>query len=450
MDDEDQDLRDWAEALPVELRVPVDLPKALEVERAILGVLVLEPHLTRRVAAELALGDFYLERHRWVFDGLKALGAQASMAGLAAWLDQRGLLSQIGGHAFLVSLEASLPDPGSLPAWVAIVKDRAWRRRGIDLALKVAQAASTSTRPALEILIEAQAGLRAIAQEGQRGGFRGAADILEELMDTLAARQEQRNPEPGLTTGIPDLDEIMGGIERRHMWLLGARPGVGKTSMLLQVAAREALDGGRHVAVFSLEMDEYELVLRIAGQRLGLDTRRARRGQLAQSEWTDLVRFAREVRWRGTLHVDQQARIDVPTIAARVQELASRVPLSAVVIDYLTLVKGAGREEKRYARVAEVAEELAGLAKAENVKMLVAAQLSRDSSKKSAKPRLADLREAGEEPAWGVVLLHRDERTNGENEWLAPETEFIVAKNRTGQTGMATGRFHGATQRFGP
>jgi replicative DNA helicase len=450
VDDEERDLRDWAEALPVDLRFPVDLPKALEVERAILGVLVLEPQKTRAVAAELVTEDFYLERHRWVFDGLKALGPQSGMVPLSEWLDQRGLLSQIGGLAFLVSLEASLPDPGSLPEFVRIVKDRAWRRRGIELGLRSVKAFETQTRPAQEISAEMAAGYREITGESQRGGFRQLGDILEDLLTELEGRQEQRFPESGLSAGIPELDELIGGMERRHMWLVGARPGVGKTSMLLQIAAREALDEGRHVAVFSLEMDERELVLRLAGQRLGLDTRRARRGQLAQPEWTDLIRFTREARWRGTLHVDQQSRIDVASIGARIQELASRVPLAAVFVDYLTLVKGQGREEKRYARVAEVAEELAGLAKSENVKMVVAAQLSRDSSKNSKKPRLADLREAGEEPAWGVVLLHREEKTNGDAEWLAPETEFIVAKNRTGSTGLARGRFHGPTQRFLP
>jgi replicative DNA helicase len=439
----------WEEETETRLPEP---PAAIEAERALLGILLLEPERLQQVAQELEAPDFTLDRHRWIFTGMRALGPMAAqLVPLGEWLRQQGVFEEAGGLAYLTSLEASLPSAGSLPELVRIIKDRAWRRRLHEIAARTMRELASS-RPTAEVAGENVSGFRAVLQESHRGGFRQLGDILEEWLDSIEEKQNNPPKDRGLTVGIPELDEILGGLERRHMWLVAARPGVGKTSLLLQIAAREALDEGRHVAVFSLEMDEVELVIRLACQRLGLDGRRAREGRLAKDEWTSLIRFARECRWRSTLHVDQQPRIDPGTIAARVQELASRVPLSAVFIDYLTLIKsnGGGREDKRYSRVAEIAEELAALAKTENVKMVVAAQLSRDSSKGGRKPRLADLREAGEEPAWGVVLVHREERADGSREWLAPETECIVAKNRTGQTGVASARFHGPTQRFLP
>lgn len=446
MDDETRDLEDWGAALPQEYRLPIELPKALDAEQAALGALMLDPRWIDRV--RLAPEDMYLDRHRWVLQALLALRERSNVLTVHAWLDERGMAEQVGGLAYLTSLDLMLPDPSCLPDLVRMIQERATRRRCIEMMMRTARAAARYDQPVNQILGDTLAGCRSLIHASHPGGFRQLGEILEELLVELEDR-EAHPPEPGLTFGIPDLDEIAGGMERRHMWLLAARPGVGKTSMLLQVAAREALEEGRHVAIFSLEMDERELVMRVAGQRLGLDTRRARRATLTPDEWRSLLVLARDIRSAGTIHVDQQASIDLPTMAARVEELASRVPLSAVFVDFLTLMEGGDGDG--YERVMSNSRGLAALFKTANVKGLVAAQLKRPKEGgANRKPHLEDLRQAGEEPAWGVVMLHREIRTNGDAEWLASETEFIVPKNRTGPTGKASGRFHGPTQRFLP
>lgn len=442
-----RDLEDWGAILPQEYRLPIELPRALDAERAALGALLLDPRWIGRV--RLAPEDMYLDRHRWILQALQALRERANVLTVHVWLEERGVADQVGGVAYLTSLDLSLPDPSCLPDLVKTIQERATRRRCIEMMMRTARVAARYDQPVNQIIGDTLAGCRSLMQATNPGGFRQLGDILEDLLEELEER-EANPPEPGLTFGIPELDEIVGGMERRHMWLLAARPGVGKTSMLLQVAAREALEQGHHVAVFSLEMDERELVLRVAGQRLGLDTRRARRATMTPAEWRSLIALAREIKQAGTFHVDQQASINVGTMAARIEELASRVPLAAVFVDYLTLVDGG--EGDGYERVMSNARGLAALCKTANLKGLVAAQLKRpkDGAGSNRKPHLEDIRGAGEEPAWGVVFLHREVRVNGDSEWLAPETEFIVPKNRTGPTGVATGRFHGATQRFTP
>jgi replicative DNA helicase len=193
-------------------------------------------------------------------------------------------------------------------------------------------------------------------------------------------------------------------------------------------------------------MDERELILRLVGQMTGIRTSSLRRGVLSGEDWRRVYDLRARARELGTIHVDQQSSIDCASIAARVRQLQAKQPLSAVFVDYLTLMAGGNPRESGHQRVQENARGLAALAKEANVKMVVAAQLSRDNAKGNRRPRLADLREAGEEPAWGVIMLHRDESAEGDH--LSLEGEMIVAKNRTGCTGVAPVRFDGATQRF--
>lgn len=439
-----RDLSDYWEAMPQDFRVPMELPKSLEAEQAALGALLLDPRQLDRV--KLSPEDMYLDRHRWLLQALLALRESANVQTVLAWFEERGLDQRLGvGISYLTGLDLHLVSLSDLPALADLIREKAVRRRCIELMMRTAKAATSDTRPVNAIMGETLAGLRALSTTGANGGFRQLGDALQELLVELEERQSKPQ-EPGLTIGIPEVDEITGGMERKRSWLIAARPGMGKTSALLQIAAREALDDGRHVAFFSLEMDEKELALRVAGQRLGMDTRRVKRASLARQEWTDLILLSREILQAGTFHVDQQARIEIGTIEMRVHELASRVPLSAVFVDYLTLVQDQG---EGYERVVAIAERLAALFKTANVKGCVAGQLRRpEKSHTNKRPHLEDIRMGGEDSADGVMFLHREICSQGDEEWISPEVEFIVPKNRYGPTGKATGRFHGPTQRF--
>jgi replicative DNA helicase len=447
VDDEMRDLSDFWEAMPQDFRVPMELPKALEAEQAALGALLLDPRQLDRV--KLAPEDMYLDRHRWLLQALLALRENATVQTVLAWFEERGLDQRLGvGISYLTGLDLHLRSISDLPALAGLIREKAIRRRCIELMMRTARAATSDTRPVNAIMGETLAGLRSLSTAGGAGGFRQLGEALQELIAELEDR-ESKPREPGLTLGIPEVDEITGGMERKRNWLIAARPGMGKTSALLQLAAREALDDGRHVAFFSLEMDEKELALRVAGQRLGMDTRRVKRASLTRQEWTDLIVCARQILAAGTFHVDQQARIDIGTIEMRVYELASRVPLAAVFVDFLTLVEG--DEGEGYEKVVAIARRLAALFKTADVKGCVAGQLKRpEKGGANKRPHLEDIRLGGEESADGVMFLHREICSQGEEEWISPATEFIIPKNRYGPTGKATGRFHGPTQRFLP
>lgn len=423
------------------------MPRSEEAERAVLGAVLLDPRLLGEVRSRLHHADFWLPKHAWIYEGMLALAEGLDVQTLMAWLEDRGLTS--GPEAVTVAdlsgLDRELPDPSRIGLYVEIVYERALRRRTIEVAMDVEREAM-SGQSATEILTRALGRLTALSSSSTPGvGFRAAGEIIEEWLTDVSEQDGER--EPGMMTGIPGVDRLIGGMERRHMWLIGARPGVGKTSLMLQAVAQEALGAHpRHCAVFSLEMDERELLLRLMSQESGIRSSLLRRGRMGKEDWAIVHALRRHIRETGTIHVDQQASINVGAIAARLRQLQQRVPVAAVFVDYLTLVASESVKDKSYERTQANARALAALAKEANVKMIVAAQLSRDNQKGNRKPRLADLREAGEEPAWGVMLLHRPE--TGDGDTLSTSGEVIVAKNRTGATGSVDVAFEGVTQRF--
>lgn len=431
--------------------VPLGLPHATECERAILGGLLIDPALLPTVSARLEPEDLYHDRHKLIYGAILALGEKADLRTVQAHLESFGLLSQAGGLSYLTGLDLDLPDISRLEAYLDVVKERALRRAICRAGGDLLRGALDATQSVPDLAAGALARFQALVKGSSRGrGFRLLADVLEDWLDELDANYGVL-PEEGVMTGIPSLDAITGGMERGHMWLIGGRPGVGKTSILLQCLENEAIGEGRHAAFFSLEMGEREVLFRLAAQQLGIGSTRIRHRRLSQGELAQIHALRGQLRMAGNIHVDEQSRIDASTIAARTMELKSRVPLAAVFVDYLTLVKGeGGGRVMAYERTEQIAKDLASLAKEADVKMIVAAQLSRN--KDSKKPRLWDLRDAGEQPATGVILLHREERLDGDGEveWLDPEGEAIVAKNRYGETGRAKIRFVGATQRFVP
>lgn len=417
------------------------MPHSQEAEQAVLGGLLLDPRLTATVSPRLTPESFYFERNAWIFRALQALGEEADLRTVQAWLEDHGSPVQL---SYLTGLDLALPDIGNLDAYAEIVLERSLRRRIIDAAGQTLRNAFDGSVPAVEVAGQGLARYSALSAEGQKGGFRTAIEVFEDWA-TQCEDATGKHKEPGILTGIGKLDFLTGGMERKHMWLLGGRPGHGKTSLLLQIIGKAALDQERHCAVFSLEMSERELLLRLMAQRTGLKTVALRRGGLTPAGWAVAYQFMQKVRASGRIHVDDQGGLNALEIGARLRRLKAKYPIGCVFVDYLTLM-GASSREVGFHRTSENAKLLSDLCKDEDVAGVVCAQLSRSSEKSDRRPQLSDLRDGGEEPAWGVMLLHR---ARGE-EGLTNDGEVIVDKNRSGTTGVAKVLFDGLTQRFEP
>lgn len=426
------------------------LPHSEESERAVLGAIFVDPLLLHQLKAMLRPEDFYHERHKLIFEAMLELGEATDLRTLQATLEQRGDFEAVGGLAYLSGLDLDLPDINRADLYAGIVRDRAARRRlmqacaeGIRSCLDGglgAQTAASNLLTACNLVIE---------QVSDGNGFASMADAVEATVTEL---EDDENQElDGLTTGVADLDALIGAMERQTLWGIGARPGVGKTSFALQVAAQGALDKQKHVGFVTLEMTKRELSIRLLAQRTGVDSKRIKHKRFSVPEHTRILKARQHIRFRDTLHIDESSN-DIDTIEARARQLAARVQLYALVVDYLQLVQVKGRRfDKDHQRVGHVADRLARLSKTLGILVIACSQFSRDYAKANRLPTIADLREGGEEPMHGALLLHRPPTGNpgeGDHEVLSPVGKIVVGKNRSGEVGVVDTYFDGPCQTF--
>lgn len=415
-----------------------------------LGGLLLDSSLIPRIAPGLPAEAFYVDQHRYLYPAIVALGESADQRTVQAWLEERGHLGLAGGLSYLYQLDLDLPDIGRIDAYVAVILRCWYRRRLIETSLRTAKRALIGELEPDAVLGEALTGLQEVAASSAGGaGFEPGDDILaayiEEVEEQMILGAKPR--EQGMMFGVSGVDALTGGVERGKMWILAGYPGTGKTSAMLQMLAHEALQKHRHVAVFSLEMGKADLLLRLVSQEEQIASRRLRKRQISPMELHQLKSLWIKVRngSEGTrIHVDDQGGIDMRKIELRLRRLASKVDLSGVMLDYLTLV-GGGED------VPQKAQAFRDLCKSMNLMGLVLAQFSRDAEKQGRRPRMSDLREGGEEPADGILALWREYVPQADgNAWRSLDGEALVLKNRYGETGVSRYRFDPSTQRIGP
>jgi replicative DNA helicase len=424
------------------------LPHSEESERAVLGGLLLEPSLLHQVRPRLEAEDFYHERHRLIFEAILALGQEADLRTVQAELERRGQHDEVGGIGYLSGLDLDLPDIGRIDVYADIVRERADRRRLIHQAGEAIRGSLDGGREASEVAADLLTECHRIVDRISEGsGFTSMGECVE------AAVMEIELPDPpppeGLVTGIKGIDELVGAMEPSTLWGIAGRPGQGKTSLALQCGALAAINKLRHVGIFTLEMPKRDLAFRLMAQRSGIDSKRIKRARLATHEWKRLHEVERAIRVADTLHIDETS-FDIDSIEARTHQLAARVPLLAIVVDYLQLVNVKGRRfEREHLRVCHAAERLARLAKKLRILVIACSQFSRDVEKSDRLPNASDLREGGEEPMHGLLMIHRPKlHGEGDREIYSEEGKLVLGKHRSGDTGVRDFHFDGPSQTF--
>lgn len=429
-----------------------ELPHSVETERAILGAVMLDSASTLpRVTERLSANDFYSDRHQRIFKAVTGLdqGVVPDLRTVQAALERSGDLERCGGVPYLASLDLDLPDVSRIAEYVEVVKERSVRRALVALAGEVASDAVSGSSTAGELIGGAQRRLTELGERAVRSSFVELGTAYGDLMNQLEDRTA--GVAAGIKTGFVDVDRKVHGLRGGNLVVIAGRPGMGKTTLAMNIAQNVAIRGGKTVAVFSLEMSVDELVLRIICAEARVEHSRFRTGYVTQSDWQRVVEVIKATA-KAPLVIDDSPYLSATTLTSKVRNLHAERGVGLVVVDYLQLLtSGQGRHENRNLEVASMTRSLKQLAKELDIPVLLVAQLSRATERRGSdcRPRLSDLRESGaiEQDADMVAFIYRDEIYNSDTEEVGV-AELIVGKHRNGETGTVRLVFDGARNRF--
>jgi replicative DNA helicase len=423
------------------------LPHSEESERAVLGGVLLDTTILPTISGRLRAEDFYSERHQILYQAMLDLQeeqVEIDLRTLQARLEQRDQFDRIGGLAYILDL----PDIGRIDAYVEIVKERSVRRRLIAMSGEIIRNCLDGGLEAREALGRAEQAVLSLGEEAIQRGFAQLAHVLHTTLEELEER-------PGtMLTGVPsgftDFDRISQGLNRGNLIIIAGRPGMGKTSFALNVASHVAIREKKTVGIFSLEMSQQELALRILCGEADISFSRLRSNRVSQKEWTRIIQTVRTI-GDSPLFIDDSPNPTLLEVASKSRRLKAERGLSVLVLDYLQLMQAGGRYENRNLEIAAISRGLKQLAKELEIPVIALSQLSRNPERRGAdhRPQLSDLRESGsiEQDADMVAFIYRDEVYNptDENKGLA---ELIIAKHRNGETGTVELVFLGETTSF--
>jgi len=433
------------------LSAPATLPQSEESERAVLAAALLDPRLLPTVSARLAVDDFYHQRHRLLYQAMLDLQDQQvaiDVRTLQANLEQAAKLEAAGGLAYLATLDIDLPDLGRVENYVEIVKERAVRRRLIEVCRDVTRDCLDGGLDAQGALGRAEQAVLALGEQALKRGFVPFARIADETLAIIEERPDKALV--GLETGFIDLDRMTNGLHRGNLLILAGRPGMGKTSLALNIAQHIAFRLGKPVGIFSLEMGQHELALRILCSEADVAFGKLRAGHLSREQWRKVIQVLNDLR-RGPLFIDDTASPTLLEVASKARRLKAEKGLELLIIDYLQLMQAGGRYENRNLEISAITRGLKQLAKEVDLPVLALSQLSRQPERRGAdhEPQLSDLRESGaiEQDADLVAFVFRKEVYSKDpaDRGLA---ELIIAKHRNGEIGTVPLVFLGQTTRF--
>ncbi len=441
-------------------------PFDAEAEQAVIASLLVDEDAMARVAAIVRPDDFFRPQNQWCYQACLALyerGEAINQVTVAHELARMNLLEQAGGIAYLGRIVAELPTPVGVEHYAGIVRRDAQYRRLIAAAGKIAQMAYRGG-PNLDETLSRAANLIFEIQAGERSGdFRHIRTLLEEYWETPGIESLGASIVGSVRTGFVDLDTLLGGLKRSDLIIIAARPGIGKSTLAMNIARNAAIGQNARVAVFSLEMSGEQLAQRLLAGESGVDLTRVRLGEHTEAEERRIM-HAMGVLADAEIYIDDTAVQRVEQIHAKADRLKrEKGSLDLVIVDYLQLIRGSGGENNRVQEVSHISRSLKALARELDVPVIAASQLSRAPEQRHPHvPMLSDLRESGsiEQDADIVMFIYREEVYLQREEWEAQHpdlpaeafpagiAQIIVAKHRNGPTGTVHLRFRNHLSRF--
>ncbi len=427
----------------------INMPFSLDAEQAVLGSVLLEPACMVQVQSHLRPEHFYLPQHQSIFSvmvSIEASGGKIDPLLVLEQLKKDNVYDEAGGKSYLYKLAQVVPSTKNVEQYAKIVREKFYLRTLINTSREIIDDTVNSDSDADLLLDSAEQKIYDIRRgKTSTGPSRLSEIIINEVYDKLnKLNSDERDEYKGTPTGYADLDNVLTGLHKSDLVLIGARPAMGKTSFALNLARNVSLLAKKKVLFFSLEMTKEQLAQRVLSTEARVHSVKMRTGNLEADDWTRLA-LATSVLNECELYFDDSSNITVPEMKAKARRMKN---VDCIIIDYLGLIKSATRTENRVQEVTEITRTLKFMAKDLRVPVICCAQLSRgtEGRGKSHRPQLADLRESGsiEQDADIVMMLYRPEYYNGEKsdsepapddaENVANEVEIIVAKNRHGPT----------------
>lgn len=421
-------------------------------EQSVLGGMLLSKDAIADVVESLRASDFYKPAHETIYEAILSLyghGSPADAITVADELKKRGELTRVGGAAYIHTLIASVPTAANAQYYAEIVKEHAIMRRLIEAGTKIAQLGYANETEVDTLVDQAQAEIYAVTDGNAKEDYVSFSEALEATMREIDANSNRPDGVYGVPTDFIELDELTGGLHGGQMIVIAARPGVGKSTLALDIARSAAIHHHMATVFFSLEMSRTELAMRVLSAEGKISMGRLKKGDLDTEGWTNLATLQGRID-SAPLFIDDSPNMTLMEIRAKCRRLKQRNDLKLVVLDYLQLMSSGKKVESRQQEVSEFSRSLKLLAKELDVPVIALSQLNRGSEQRTDKrPMVSDLRESGsiEQDADIVILLHREDMYNPESDRVG-EADMIIAKHRGGPTRTIPLAFSGKYSRF--
>ncbi|MGN0374062.1 MAG: replicative DNA helicase [Butyrivibrio sp.] len=415
------------------------MPHSIEAEKAVIGSMLMDRDAVITASDTLTKEDFYTTQYGILFEAMVQLekeGKPTDLVQVQERVRQNGAPPEIGEMEFIRDILAAVPTSANIKHYAQIVKNKATLRKLIRKTQLIEEACYNEKEDVNSILFNAEKDITSVTQSGGNEEFQPIGEVVKEALDRMSAAARAGGRITGIATGFTDLDYKTSGLQNSDFILVAARPSMGKTAFVLNIAQYVSVKHEYYTAIFSLEMSKLQLVNRIISMESRVDSKNIRTGDLSPSEWGSVAEGASRI---GNSHliIDDTPGITIGELRSKCRKLKNEKKLDLIMIDYIQLMSGGGRSESRQQEVSEISRALKGLARELNVPVIALSQLSRAvESRPDKRPMLSDLRESGaiEQDADVAMFIYRDEYYNKDSNRKGI-AEIIIAKQRNGPVG---------------
>ena len=430
-------------------------PQSTEAEASLLGAILIDSDAIVKIADIVAPFDFYDERHKRIYEAVLQLYEKHSPIDVLTLSDQlkgNGFLDMVGGPSYLTELTNFVPTAAHVEQYAEIVSQKALRRRLIKASQDIVGLGYDEGRGLQQLIEEAETRLFEVSQRHVKQDITSIETILSESFDRLDELHKDKGKIRGVPTGFKDMDNILAGLQKSDLFILAARPSMGKTAFALNLAHNVAVKSEQPVLIFSLEMSKEQLVDRMLSMESGVDAWALRTGNLTDADF-EKIGHAMGALSEAQIFIDDTPGITVSDLRTKARREAHQRPLGLIIVDYLQLMSGGARfggDGNRVQEISEISRGLKGIARELNVPLIALSQLSRSVESRSPQiPQLADLRESGsiEQDADVVAFIYREEYYNPDTD-RKNVTDIFIKKHRNGPTGAVELYFDREKQRF--
>lgn len=416
------------------------MPHDTEAEKSVIGSMLMDKEAIRVAADALVRDDFYTGQYGILFEAMVELekeGKPADIVQVQDKLKKMGAPEEIAGVDFLRDIFNYLPTSANIKHYTKLVKDNSVLRKLIKTVQTIENDCYEGRKEIDNLLYEAEKSVTAVTQSGGSEEFTPISDVVMEALDKMEAAAKAGGKITGIPTGFKHLDYKTAGLQNSDFILVAARPSMGKTAFVLNIAQHVAVKNKTTTAIFSLEMSKVQLVNRLISMESKVDSKNIRTGNMSAAEWTSVSEGASRV-GESSLIIDDTPGISIAALRSKCRKFKRDNNLGLIIIDYIQLMTGGGRNESRQQEVSEISRALKGVARELNVPVIALSQLSRAvEARENKRPMLSDLRESGaiEQDADVVMFIYRDEYYNKDKPENKGKAEIIISKQRNGPTG---------------